>query len=220
MNETVVTVQGAFTAHFPPERATVRVEVSTDGPERGDVFSRATEAANSIRASVGELHNPATGPVTEWSSGSVSVFSERPWNNEGAQLPLVFHATIGFSVRFSDFAELARWIEVIAVIEGVVVESVVWSLTPGRETTVTAEVRSRAVKDAVAKATVFAQSIGLGTVRPIALADPGMLGDQGGGGQVPLLRASKATMASNSGLSLKPEDIEITAEVDARFMAS
>ena len=219
MNETVVTVQGAFTAHFPPERATVRVEVAIDGPERSEVFRQATDSADVIRESIIGVFDAGAGPVTEWSSGSVSVFSERPWNNDGAQLPLVFHASIGFSVRFSHFVELARWIEETAVVDGATIESVIWSLTPGRETTVTAEVRSRAVKDAVAKATVFAQSIGLGTVRPVALADPGMLGDQGGG-QPPSLRANKTMMAGSPGLSLKPEDIEITAEVDARFMAS
>lgn len=220
MAETVVTVQGAFSAHYEPELATVHLDVVCDGSDRAVVFSAATTSADAVRTSLLPLHDAHSGPVTHWSSGSVSVWSERPWNSEGVQLPLVFHATVGFSVRFSDFAALALWIEQAAALEGVTVGGINWSLTPARETTVTAEVRSRAVKDAVGKATIFAQSIGLGTLVPIALADPGMLGETGTASAPPSFRAFK-TMASDSGaLSLKPEEIEISAFVDARFLAS
>ena len=88
-----------------------------------------------------------------------------------------------------------------------------------------AEVRSRAVKDAVAKASVYAQSIGLGSVTAVAIADPGMLGDQVRGGgdaaAVSFMRAKAGGAgASEPTLSLKPEDIEVASVVDARFVAS
>ncbi len=57
--------------------------------------------------------------------------------------------------------------------------SLTWDLTDATRTSANTEVRSRAVKDAVAKAAVFAQAVGLGSVTAIALADPGMLGDHG-----------------------------------------
>ena len=92
-----------------------------------------------------------------------------------------------------------------------------------RSNAVTTEVRSRSVKDAVTKATVFAQSIGLGSVSAIALADPGMLGDQGSGatGGGAEYRSMKAMSdAGGAGqLQLKPEDIEVSSVVDARFTA-
>lgn len=129
------------------------------------------------------------------------------------------------TAKFRNFTALSTSIELLAAIDGVSIDSLSWALTDGRTTTVTAEVRSRAVKDAVAKASVYAQSIGLGTVRAVAVADPGMLGDQvrGGGGEgaVYLARASKSMDSANEpSLSLKPEDIEVSAVVDARFIAS
>jgi uncharacterized protein len=98
-------------------------------------------------------------------------------------------------------------------------------LTSVTETAVTAEVRSRAVKDAVAKASVYAQSIGLGSVTATAIADPGMLGDTpaGGGGIQHMAERSmmKASFDSGGGepLALKPQQIEVSASVDARFVA-
>jgi hypothetical protein len=74
----------------------------------------------------------------------------------------------------------------------------------------------------VAKASVYAQSIGLGSVRAVALADPGMLGERIGasddGGSHPALQMMSAGSAPE--LSLTPEDIEVDAVVDARFIAS
>ena len=87
------------------------------------------------------------------------------------------------------------------------------------------EVRSRAVKDAVAKASVYAQSIGLGSVTAIALADPGMLGDPSGGNPTlvqPMFArgAMKAQFDSSAPqLALKPEEIAVASVVDARFTA-
>ena len=73
----------------------------------------------------------------------------------------------------------------------------------------------------MAKASVYAQSIGLGSVTAVALADPGMLGDQVRGGGTPeasFMRA-KSVGGGEPSLSLKPEDIEVSAVVDARFVA-
>ena len=83
------------------------------------------------------------------------------------------------------------------------------------------EARRRAVENAVAKATVYATSLGLSTVRPVALADPGMLGD----GSAPVqpaqpLFARAALDSAGESLTLKPEEIVITVQVHARFAAS
>jgi uncharacterized protein YggE len=224
MTETIITVQGRFSALYPAERATVEVSVHREAAEREKAFGGTTAAAATVRETIIALHDPSGGPVTSWSSDSVQVWTEKPWNNEGKQLPPVFHARIGFTVKFSDFDALGRWIEAVAATESVTVESVTWALTEARETAVTAEVRSRAVKDAVAKAGVYAQSIGLGSVKALAIADPGMLGDPvhsapAMGGM--LLSASKRGLQPDGpATSLKPDDIEVAAVVDARFVAS
>ncbi|MBB5633922.1 hypothetical protein BKA04_002145 [Cryobacterium mesophilum] len=226
MTETTITVQGQHSAFHPAERATVHIAIHFDGPSREPVFAAVNAAAEDVRGRVTALHDGKKGPVTWWSSDSVQVWGDRPWNQEGKQLPVVFHARIGFSAKFSDFDALARFLEDLAARDGVTIGSIEWALTEARKTSVTTEVRSRAVRDAVDKATVYAQSIGLGSVRAVAIADPGMLGDQVGasGGGMQFASSSRAFKAMDAGgspeLSLKPEDIEIAAVVDARFVAS
>ena len=224
MTETVITVQGRFSAFYPAERATVEVSVHREAPKRQPAFAGTLAASETVRESIVALHDPAAGPVTWWASDNIQVWTEKPWNNEGKQLPPVFHARIGFTVKFNDFEALTKWIEAVSATDSVSVGQVSWALTEARTTGVTAEVRSRAVKDAVAKASVYAQSIGLGSVVAVAIADPGMLGDQvHGGGSAPeaaSMRVAKAGGDSEPALSLKPEDIEVSAVVDARFIAS
>ncbi|WP_354568764.1 SIMPL domain-containing protein [Glaciihabitans sp. UYNi722] len=225
MTDTIITVHGRFSAFYPAERATVVVTIHLEGAQRNSVFAAVTTSADSLRREIVTRHSPSNGPITWWSSDAVQVWSEKPWNKDGKQLAPVFHARIGFTAKFSDFTELSAWVERVAAISGVSVGGIDWDLTEARKNGVTAEVRSRAVKDAVAKASVYAQSIGLGSVRAIAIADPGMLGDQvGSAASAPQsygsMRMASATDSAAPALSLKPEDIEVNAVVDARFVAS
>jgi len=227
MADTIITVQGEYSSWYPAERATVSAGVHVDGPHRDAVFQRAVEASDALRTLIAGLYDTETGPITWWSSESVRVWSERPWNNAGKQLAPVFHSAVDFTAKFKDFDELARWVESAAAVEGVTVGGIGWDLTDATRTSATVDVRSRAVKDAVAKATVFAKSIGLGTVTAIALADPGMLGDpsSGGGGSASPVFARGAMMKSEAydsapTLALKPEEIAVASVVDARFIAS
>ena len=226
MTDTIITVQGEYSAWYPAERATASASVHADGSKRDAVFARAVEASDAVRNLIESIYDKDNGPITWWSSDSVRVWSERPWNNEGKQLAPVFHAAVDFSAKFKDFEALARWVESAAGIDAVTVGSITWDLTDATRTSATVEVRSRAVKDAVAKASVYAQSIGLGSVTAIALADPGMLGDPSGGGGSPqpvfARGAMKAQFDSQGGgaqLALKPEEIAVASVVDARFTA-
>lgn len=222
MNETVITVQGHDAAWYSPERATVQLGIGFDGPDRQSVFEATTRAAETVRSMVVALSEAQSSPISRWSSDSVSVWNERPWNNEGKQLPLVFHAAITFTVRFSDFDVMAHWLDAVAAVDSVAVGGIEWSLTAARKAAVLADAQSLAVTDALTRATVFARSLGLETVRAIALADPGMLGDHGSA-PVPLARGAMMMAdsgAGRSGIALTPQRIEVSASVDARFVAS
>ena len=220
MTETVITVRGEFSRRYPAERATLLTSVAFDGEDRESVVDRASTGAEELRDHLATLK--ATGAITTWSSDRVQIWAERPWNSEGVQLEPVTHAQISLRAVFTDFDELGRFLSDFATTAGVAFLNIEWQLTDATRTTATAEVRSRAVKDAVAKATVFAQSIGLGTVRATALADPGMLGDQAtptftGGYEPRMMKA--ADVGGGPELSVNPEDIEVTAFIDARFIA-
>jgi len=223
MTETVISVQGQHTAWYKAERATVVVSIAFDGPHRNPVFSSATAALDAVRETVDGRFDASAGPITWWAADAVRVWSERPWNNEGKQLDPVHHAALDLTAKFKDFEALATWIELVVAIPGVSIGSIRWSLTDATRTSATTEVRSRAVKDAVAKASVYAQSIGLGSVTATAIADPGMLGDAtpvSPGSPVAMDRMMAKFGGDDSPtLELKPEELEVSASVDARFIA-
>ncbi len=219
MNETIVTVQGTAAEWFDAERATVHVSVQHDGPKREPVFESTTSVGAQVTAALAELEGSA---VTRWSSDRVSVWSNRPWNSDGAQLPPIYSAALSASARFQDFDALSDFVERFAIVAGVTIASITWDLTEERRLAVTSDIQTRAVHDATVKATTFARAAGLSTVTPLAIADPGMLGD-GSSGTAPLGRgAGKMMMAMDAGgpsLTLTPDRIEVAASVDARFLA-
>lgn len=221
-----ITVQGTRTAWFDAERATVHISAAFDGAKRDEVFARATQAAADVTALITPLHDETKGPVTWWSADRVNVWSDRPWNNEGKRLPLVFHATIGIQAKFSDFDALSRLIEQVAVMDGVNVGGIDWDLTDDRRAAVIADVRRDAIADAVQKAATYAAAAGLGTPAVIAVADPGMLGDAGGGGGIGpapyermAFKAQAMDAGGGAGLNLSPQQIQVSSSVDVRFSA-
>lgn len=231
MTETVkhgtrITVQGRHSERYPAERATIQLNVGFDGADRSEVFEHASHTASGLRSGITSLHNEKVGPVTRWSSNTVHVWGDRPWNSDGTQLPIVYHSNIKFSATFSDFDSLARFIETTAEMPGVSIEQLNWELSREHAETVSNEVRALAVQDAVTKATAYAHAVGLSSVTATAIADPGMLGEQAsaGSGGYELASASRGFMKMDAGgsaqLSLSPDDIEVSAAVDARFIAS
>lgn len=226
MTETTITVQGQHTARYDAEQADVQLNVSFDGPKRADVFAKANVASDALRKKIDRLFDKEIGPIIRWSSDSVNVWGARPWNSDGKQLPIVYHAAIEFTTRFCDFGELATFIEECATSDGITVGNITWSLTEDHTKAVMNEVRADAVADAVAKATSYAKALGLSNVTATAIADQGMLGDQsnfgasGGGMELMSARSFKSADMGGAELSLKPEEIEVSAVVDARFSAT
>lgn len=221
MADTIITVQGEYELRHPAERGALRLRVSYEGAAREDVLALTTQRQVALTADLRELHNPQAGPVTQWSSDRLRVWGERPWGPDGQRLDVVHHAEVGIDALFSDLTALSDWVGVVSLLDGVTVEGVAWSLTEARRQSLTQEAQRRAVENAVAKATVYATSLGLGTVKPLALSDPGMLGDGSGPGQPPQPLFARAVSADGGGatLALKPEQLTIAVQVHARFAA-
>ncbi|MGO4594289.1 SIMPL domain-containing protein [Leifsonia sp. 2TAF2] len=222
MADTIITVQGEYELRHPAERGAVRLRVSYEGPSRDEVLALTTQRQLSLSSELRELHNPLSGPVTQWSSDQLRVWGDRPWTGDGRRLDVVHHAEVGIDALFSDLPALSDWVGVVSLLDGVTIEGVTWSLTEARRQTLTQEARRRAVENAVAKATVYATSLGLSTVKPLALSDPGMLGDTSAPGQPPQPLFARAVSADTGGatLALKPEELTIAVQVHARFSAS
>lgn len=215
---TEITVRGSFSVFEPPERATVHTTVAYEGPEMAPVYQRVAHDLETITASVVELTD---GPVTRWSAEQLRTSSTRPWNQDGQQLPLVHHASVNVDVEFSDFTALSRWIGLhVAGVDGFRVSRVNWALTDAHRDELHRDVRRRAVLDAADRAQQYADALDLGVIRPVAIADAGMLGalsPDGGGGQHWGVMA--AARGGTPVVEFVPEDIEVVAAVDARFAA-
>lgn len=227
MTDTIITVEGFFESHHSAERGTALLSAGFEGPDRASVLRLTGDLHRELAAQAERLE--AEGAVTWWSADRMRVWSDRPWNQDGIQLPLVHHASVALEVKFADLTALAGWVEQVATEPGVTVSGIDWALTEATETRLTAEARHGAVRNAVDRATAYAESLGLATVRALALADPGMLGgDAGGGGGAPAPAHELAFMAArkapggggDEGIDLKPEEITVTARAHARFAAS
>ncbi len=224
MAAVVITVNGLAEEFHQPQRATVTVRVGFEGAGKDLVRQRTSDLANHFAMDVKKLHNPQGGPVTWYTQSAISTWTEKPWNKDGKQLPPVFHAQITFQAKFADFDVLVGWADHWASIEGVSLAGVEWTLTEALKREVTDRVRTNAVRAARDKAQAYADSLDLGPVTAAQLADSGMLGDQRHGGgpvaAVPGYSARAARAESGGPAAIVPQDVQISAAVDAQFTAN
>jgi uncharacterized protein len=217
---TEITVRGSYSEFQPPERATVHASIAYEGPAMQPVYDGVARDLESVKASIAPMKADDEGPVTWWSAEQLRTWSNRPWNQDGKRLPLVHHASVAVEVKFRDFAALSRWVgEHTANTEGFRISSVEWALTVNRREALLKEVRTRAVQDAVRRAQQYSDALGLGQIRPVAIADAGMLGahlDPQTARGAAYMRA--AAVGGAPEVELVPEHIEVAAAVDARFI--
>ena len=215
MSDVIITVRGDHETRIAPEQGVVHLSVRCDGPERGPVVERIGALAAPLREELAARQS--SGEVSEWSSQHTNIWAERPWNNEGVQLPLVHHASVDVVATFTDFSALSFWVSAVAEREGVQVGGVTWQLTSATRRTLEADVAARAVQTAVSRATAYAKAIGHASVTPLEIADIGLLGrpeaDPG-----PRMMRAMASDASPT-LDFQPQAITVTAGVEARFAA-
>ncbi|WP_144795388.1 SIMPL domain-containing protein [Microbacterium paludicola] len=218
MSEVTITVRGEHESRIAPERATVHVTVRAEGAERSSVVERAMRLAEPVRTGITERQE--AGSVVDWSSKRLSVRAERPWNEEGRKLAPVYYASIDFSATFIEVTELSIWISGIAAWDGVDVGWVNWHLTPQTRADLESEVASAAVGIAVRRAQSYASALGLETVTPVEIADTGLISREVSPGPQMMARAvALAAADSNPMMEYEPEDIVVSATVEARFTA-
>lgn len=220
MSDVIITVRGEHELRVAPERAKVHLSVTMDGPDRAAVVERTLAASTPIRA--GLEKREAEGSIVEWTSQRMNVIAERPWNNEGKQLDPVHRATVDFTATFSDISEMSLWATEVSVADGVNLGYIDWHLTAETEAEIEREVATQAVGVAVARAKAYAQALGLQHVRPLELADRGLISENAGPVQAKALRAGAMMMdaASSPAMEFQGEEIRVSATVEGRFAAS
>ncbi|MFB8148080.1 SIMPL domain-containing protein [Microbacterium sp. NPDC056003] len=224
MSDVVITVRGEHEARIAPERAVAHLTIRAEGAERGAVVERMAAFSEPVREDLAS--RTAAGTVVEWTSQRVSVWSERPWNPEGRRLAPVHYATVDFSATFTDFAVLSFWAGEVVEREGVQLGWIEWQLTPETRAAMERDVAASAVGVAVARANAYAGAIGLSTVTPLEIADLGLLtrNESPAAPRQERMLMAKASFAADAGggaptVQLQPEDIVLTAGVEARFSA-
>ncbi|MBW9093011.1 SIMPL domain-containing protein [Microbacterium jejuense] len=222
MSDVVITVRGEHEIRIAPERAIAHLTIRAEGQERGAVVERMAALTEPVRDDL--VARKTAGTVPEWTSQRVSVWSERPWNNEGKRLAPVHYASVDFSVTFTDFTVLSWWAGEVAEREGVQLGWIEWLLTPGTRAQTEKDVATQAVGVAVARAEAYAGALGLSNVTALELADVGLLTRQEQSpAPAPRMMMAKAAYAADAGgapaVQLQPEDIVVSAAVEARFVA-
>ena len=220
MSEVTVTVRGEHEARIAPERATIRLSVRAEGADRSAVVEGVMRLAEPVRDSVTE--RAEAGTVVEWTSKRLSVRAERPWNSEGKRLAPVYYASIDFTATFIEASELSIWVSDVSPWEGVEVGWVDWHLTTETRARVEREVAAQAVGVAVTRAEAYAGALGLESVTPVEIADVGLIssGQPAPGAPIMKARGGVAFAADSApAMEYEPEEIVISATVEARFIA-
>jgi uncharacterized protein len=219
---TVIAVRGTAEERIDPELGAVSLSIGVSEPRREAAVARTSEAHDRLIAEVRDLET--SGALDTWSAGQLRVWSHRPWNNEGRQLPLVHQTSADVEVVFTDLERLGEWVSRVATGDTVSMSGIEWRLTESTRRRVQEFAQRGAVADAVAKARVYAAALGLGAPTPVELADTGLLTAQpvapGGGERMFAMRAS-ADMGAGAGsvTQFVPAKLVIEASVEARFAA-
>jgi uncharacterized protein len=221
MSEVTITVRGEHEARVAPERATVRISVRAEGPERSTVVDRVMGLASPVRDSI--TTRADAGTVVDWTSTRLAVRAERPWNNEGKRLAPVYYASIDLTATFIEASELSIWVSDVSPWDGVEVGWVDWHLTPETRAELEREVAAQAVGVAVTRAQAYAGALGLHEVTPREIADVGLIsnGQPSPAAPVMMKAARGASFAADSApaMEYEPDEIVISATVEARFVA-
>lgn len=193
-----ITVRGAHSVRVRPE----------------PVFQAVAAALAEVRDSLESRHHPG-GPVTRYAVDQVRTGSHRPFHPDGEQLPPVYTASVSITATFTDFADLAAWVRWGAQIDGLGIAHVDWALTAASRRKVERKTRRQAIRDARRRAQDYADALDLGPVEVSSISDPGM------GGPVQrkvLMAAASAAPAAGPGeFALRPDDVEVAADVEAVF---
>lgn len=217
MGETTIAVRGTGEGRRPAQRVMVSVRGEYEGEDRAQVVELATASAAEVAATLTALAED-DGAVATWSAERLNAWSQRPYTSDGSIPPLRHHASVTTTATFVGFDAFAEWVVDRAADEAITVESIVWDLDPVEREAMLAEVRTAAVQDAVATARTYASALGLTELRPLAVADPGLLGERVEHAAAPMALAKAA--APSGQMSFRPEDIGVSVVVEARFAAT
>lgn len=209
-----ISVRGSHSVTLPPEQATVYAGLTAEGPAAQPVVDAVATGLAEVTDSLTSRHDETAGPVTAFTVEQVRRGSHRPFDRDGRQLAPVHTAAVSITATFTDFGDLAAWVEWSAGVPGLAVNHIDWALTDAERIRVERAVRQEAVRDAKRRAQDYADALDLGRVRVRTISDPGVGGPA-------MRKVMMASAVSDTGapphIALRPDEVEISAQVEATF---
>jgi uncharacterized protein YggE len=207
-----ISVRGESHLDAQPELGTVHMAVRASDRDATAAYERVLRRTADLSAELTNLQD--SGVVLRWSVDPVS----RWWDHQpvSSRRQHEVRQTVRFTMPGRE--HIAQWLGDTADDESLTSDGVQWSLTDETTSRLLREVRAAAVADARARAQDYADAAGLGAPRLVALSDTGLLGGAGGAEVFSARLMSGA--ADELAQTVRPEDIRIAAEVEARFTAA
>lgn len=219
-----INVKGTATVSRLAERAVLDLAVYSEGSNQDVVSQEVTSTVNNLRNMSKELapktKNGAAAPnaaVTVFSTSSLTTRSWLPTDKHGSVLTDAqrqYRVEAHFEVIFRDFDKLAEVTTTLFKMSRVEIRSTNWRLTDETLKLIKEEVRKAAMVDAMKIAKDYAEVVG----REVFAVEINDAPTSTGARTKQTARVSSSSIQS-TGLSLEPEDVEMSASVTAKFVA-
>jgi uncharacterized protein YggE len=214
-----ITVQGEQRVRVAPERAELHLSVTQQGTDRARVVADVTENANGLSRDLDAL--TASGAVERFAVEPLRTYA---WKKNPASAERIT-ATVDARVTFADFEALGRFTADLGNRGGVQLGWVGWSLTDATADRLRDECIAGAVGRARDRAASMARAAGAGALEIVEIADPGMLAvgearTMLGGRDMVAMSARGMKMAEPEAVEIRPEEIEVGAQLQVRFVTA
>lgn len=223
-----ISVQATHEETVRPEIGRLHARAHAEASDKNEVLRTATAVVQRLHTELKRLQE--AGQVTEIVVRPITTSSWRPIV-KGRQAHPIFRAHAGIQADFTDFAALADLAAQLGATEGLELDYVEWRLTEATRRELEAVCLTKAVELARDRAVAMAAAAGAGEVTFVQLADPGLLGDSpsvrqslGNPGMAApmsaMMRGAKMADDQLAGIELQPEDLTVSATVQARLTAA
>jgi uncharacterized protein YggE len=212
-----LSVSGTARRLLPPDRGTARVQVQLEGRVREEVVTAARRLHERLTADARRFADQ--GAASDWSADQVWVSTADRWRGDKKVPERVVVASASVRVTFLDLAALGTWLGEVAELDGAAVLGVAWAIADEQRRAVEAEVRTEALLDARDRARAYAAAVGLETVELRRVFEPGLR--SGDDDMQPVMyRSAKVMESAVPDFELRPQELQISAEVTADFTAT
>ena len=219
-----IQVTGSSTVSHHAERGVLTLNVSSSGHSQETVFQEVKATTNSVQDLFKQLApkdasgNPTdSAAITVFSTTSLRTRSWIPEDDDGKPIPpRQYSADVHFEAIFCDFAKLGEIMGSLFNTPHVEINGTEWRLTDATKASLGSQARKAAMWDAMAKARDYAEVVGR-EVFAVEILDQ-VANYARRTKQTARMAGTTSRVKSVSGIALEPEDVELCASVEVKFV--